>query len=218
MNPSCLLLLVFLPLLHSQTLTVSTDNGVTWTEPTSPETLPSYVLVRAAIDPDAPHLYLPRCAVSPAPTLVHVHLSRSEFPIGLRLHSAPGCEKSDVRRREGRITSEVAPVLEPQWAEFVATAEEAMRHDEEQPKKGASLFGKYALYIMGFIAIALFQGIRTGFAELQEEIEREEAQKRAASARQEGQVRVAVPRRKAKGKRRPSATGRGTSAASTGNR
>lgn len=86
-----------------------------------------------------------------------------------------------------------------------------MKHIEEMPEK-STFWGKYALYIMGIIAIALFQGIRRGLAELQEEVEREEAQKRAASARAaEGQVRVAVPRRKAKGKRRAATAARGAS-------
>lgn len=71
---------------------------------------------------------------------------------------------------------------------------------DEDERNGKStrergFFGKYGLYIMIFIGVALAQGIRRGLAELREELQREEAAKNQQK-RPTGQLKIQVPKKK----------------------
>lgn len=77
------------------------------------------------------------------------------------------------------------------------------RHGIDADKDGSSggstrnrsFFGKYGLYIMIFIGVALARGIRKGLAELHEELQREEAAKNQPK-RPTGQLKIQVAKKK----------------------
>lgn len=202
----------------AEKLSLSADGGETWRRLESPlagASLPDYVRLRAGSDASRPTLYVPRCAVEDALRVAVVREKRGGAVLGLRWTAARGCggEWKDGEKGGVVVREEVARRLKPDWAAYLRErvsegGEEGQRDgSEEEKRKKKGFFGKYGLYIMGFVGFALARGIQKGMAELREEMEREEADK-LKERKRTAQVKVVVPKRKQSAKtRRKAAVG-----------
>lgn len=122
--------------------------------------------------------------------------------LGLRWAAAKACDGqwSAGSGPDLAVTEEVAKRIRPDWADYLSKSapdggEKATEEEVVDTRKEKGFFGKYGLYIMGFVVYALARGIQTGFAQLKEEAESEE-QEKLKERKPKGQVRVVVPKRR----------------------
>lgn len=191
-------------------LSLSLDGGETWrplSEPVTSESLPEHVHLSTASEVTEPTLHLPRCAIEDALRVSVVREKRGGAVLGMRWARAKGCSGAWNGKEKGVVVAEeVAKRVKPDWVPFLKErgpdgGAEGKEGDGGKEKKENGFFGKYGLYIMGFVGIALAQGIKRGLAELREEMEREEADK-LKERRPTGKVKVVVPKRKQSAKSR----------------
>lgn len=195
------LLLSFCPGRNAQewALQSSIDLGETWQRHEKPRTwAPPTGLVRL-LDTSMPMILVPACALIASLEVTVWHPQADQTPFALSWES-PSCDSPP--RNDTTITVSTrlrrARSYETQWVRYV--------HERPSPgsEEGSTVdgkkqgfFSKYGLYIMGFVGFALAHGIRKGFAELQEESEREDAAAAAAAARERRQPDhpvVVIPR------------------------
>lgn len=207
-------------------LELSVDEGRNWQRHDKlREPVPAMSLLRPA-GSSSVFVQVPRCALT-SPLHVQIwRLDGSDEAFGMSWEGA-GCDDIDKTSQttEGTLvkpTFRGPKSIEPRWWGYIRerpSIEPTTIDDKKVKSKG--FFAKYGLFIMVAIGFALAHGIRIGFAELQAEVQREEARAAAGanSARsrlESDSVHVVVPQtRKSVRQRKKLARGTATTSKHT---